>query len=250
MRLATLLLVLVATAVPASSFAAKAVVVAPPDPLRFAEEIRAFEVADSIARAPRGAIVFYGSSSIRMWHERLAQDFAPYVVIGRGFGGSTMSEAAHWFDRAVVPLKPRFIVLYEGDNDLEMGRTPEQILADFDEVVWLMRHRLPEARLFVLSIKPSEARAAQWPAAQKTNARLAALCERSKGKLVFVDVATPLFDENGVPRAELYLEDRLHLSPAGYDEWQKVLRPVLVHAAFKLDPWGSTLPRTDRPPRP
>ena len=33
-----------------------------PDPARFESEIRAFEVADSTAPAPRGAVVFYGSS--------------------------------------------------------------------------------------------------------------------------------------------------------------------------------------------
>ena len=207
---------------------ARAATVPPPDPARFAADIRAFEVADSLAPAPRAAIVFYGSSSICMWHDRLATDFAPLRVVGRGFGGSTMSEAAHYFDRVVVPLLPSTVVIYEGDNDIEMGRTPGEVVRDFVRLSGRLHAKLPRTRLVVLSLKPSPARWVNWPAMRATNARLAALCRRDPARMKFVDLATPLLGSDGQPRPELYLEDRLHLAPACYDAWRGTLFPILV----------------------
>jgi lysophospholipase L1-like esterase len=205
--------------------------VPPPDPRRFESEILAFAAADSAALPPIGTVVFYGSSSIRMWHDRLAADFDPLPVVGRGFGGSTMSEAAYWVDRVVAPLRPWAVVLYEGDNDIEMGRSPEQVVADFDLLAAKLRSSVPGVHLFVLSIKPSGARWKKWPAMQATNALLTAACRRPYSQMTFVDVAIPLLDRNGHPRPEMYLADRLHLSPQGYDSWRDVLQPVL-HEAF------------------
>lgn len=204
--------------------------VLPPDPRRFESEILAFAAADSAARPPEGAVVFYGSSSIRMWHDRLAADFAPLRVVGRGFGGSTMSEAAWWVDRVVAPLRPWAVVLYEGDNDIEMGRLPTHVVADFDLLVAKLRTKVPGVRIFVLSIKPSGARWAKWGKMQATNAMLAAACGRPDSRMTFVDVATPMI-WGGLPRPEMYLEDRLHLTPAGYDAWRSVLQPKLREAA-------------------
>ena len=207
---------------------APAPAVPPPDPARFADEIRAFASADSAMPAPRGAVVFYGSSSIRMWHDRLAGDFSPIPVVGRGFGGSTMSEAAFHLERAVVPLAPSVLVLYEGDNDIEMGRTPGEVLGDFATLAARLHRRLPAIRLIVLSIKPSPARWSKWPAMRETNARIAALCRRHADRMTYVDVGSPLLDTEGRPRPEFYLEDGLHLSPAGYDAWRDALRPVVL----------------------
>ncbi|MDX1933137.1 MAG: hypothetical protein SFU56_11070 [Capsulimonadales bacterium] len=42
-----------------------------------------------------------------------------------------------------------------------------------------------------------------------------------------MDVHTPMLGENGEPRPELYVADRLHLSPEGYKLWTQVLAPYL-----------------------
>ena len=44
--------------------------------------------------------------------------------------------------------------------------------------------------------------------------------------LGYVDVATPLLDENGEPK-DVYLADGLHLDARGYDLWQQALAPYL-----------------------
>ena len=50
-------------------------------------EIAAFDAADRRNPPPRAAILFIGSSTIRLW-KTLAQDFPDHKVINRGFGGS------------------------------------------------------------------------------------------------------------------------------------------------------------------
>lgn len=195
-----------------------------PDPTRFATDIQAFTVADSTSPAPRSAVVFYGSSSIRFWHPRLATDFPQLTVVGRGFGGSTMPEAVHWLPAAVIPLAPRALVLYEGDNDIAMGRTPDEVMADFDSLL----AGLPRAtRLYVIAIKPSVARWEHWPQMREVNRRFAARCKKEKKRLFYVDVATPMLGPDGRPRSTLYLQDRLHLNAAGYDLWRDVAGKAL-----------------------
>src|SRR5262245_10261958 len=59
---------------------------------KFEKEIVAFEEADKKSPPPQGAIVFIGSSGIRLW-KTLAEDFPDHKVINRGFGGSTIADA-------------------------------------------------------------------------------------------------------------------------------------------------------------
>lgn len=198
-----------------------------PDPTRFEADIQAFEAADAVAPPPTGALLCIGSSSIRLWHQTLARDLAPHTVIPRGFGGSTLLDVLHFAPRVVVPYRPAAILLYEGDNDIDFGVTPEEYLAIFDRFVALVRNALPGTAIYVMSIKPSPARWAKWPAMREANRCLAATCARSDD-LHYVDVATPLLADDGLPRRELFLADLLHLNEDGYAVWTAAVRAVLV----------------------
>ena len=104
---------------------------------RWGADIRAFEAADREQAPPEGAVLFVGSSSIRMW-KTLAEDFPGVSVLNRGFGGSEIEDAIYFADRIILPYRPRTVVVYAGDNDLWAGETPEQVFEDFryvDEVV-------------------------------------------------------------------------------------------------------------------
>ena len=191
-------------------------------------EIRAFEEEDRRSPPPAGGIVFTGSSSIRMW-TTLAADMAPLAVLNRGFGGSQAHQALFFAPRIVLPYRPRGVVLYAGENDLEgrTGKTPEHVLAEVAAFADLLSREVPRARLYLLSVKPSPARRRRWPLMRRLNALLAAFA-REDPRRAWVDIATPSFDSRGRRRRELYLEDGLHLSPAGYVLWTTVLRPRLT----------------------
>ncbi|MCC7461583.1 MAG: hypothetical protein IT480_03870 [Gammaproteobacteria bacterium] len=193
-------------------------------PARFAEEIRRFREWDRRNSFPKDAVLFVGSSSIRMWPTQEA--FADWTVINRGFGGSSLADVNNYFDVVVKPFAAKAIVLDAGDNDIAGGKSPQQVSADFDAFVKLVRATQATVPIYYLSIKPSASRWKHWPAMQEANALIKASCEAGE-HLTFVDVGTPLLGENGEPRPELYLEDKLHLSEAGSAIWNKIMREAV-----------------------
>lgn len=196
-----------------------------PDPGRFVDAIRSFRQWDEKNSFPADAALFVGSSSIVGWKTHAA--FPQWPVINRGFGGSCMTDLNHYFDDVVRPYNARVIVVYEGDNDIAGGRTPEQVLADYATFVSKVRAVQPATPIVLLAIKPSTSRWNCWPQAQTANRLIAELAARQPG-VTYVDVATPLLGADGKPRDELYKSDRLHLKDEGYQIWTRTLEPVLT----------------------
>jgi len=210
---------LTVSAAPPASFAAFAE--AYPDPARFEKDIQALEKRP----ITHGAVVAYGSSTIRLW-KTIHVDFAPLTVLQRGFGGSNMADALFYADRILIPARPRAVLLYEGDNDINIGVSPEMIHNAFEALTTHLHTHLPDTRVYFLAIKPSLARWEKWPDMQKANRLIAERCAADP-RLFFIDVATPMFGDDGKPRADLLVGDRLHLSPMGYTLWAAVARNVI-----------------------
>jgi lysophospholipase L1-like esterase len=160
-----------------------------------------------------------------MW-TTLDRDFPGIPVLNRGFGGSEAGDVARFAERIVVPYKPPVVVFYAGDNDLAAGKTPAQVLAAFQSFVAAIHRELPATRVMFVSIKPSIAR---WSIVDKMREanRLVRDYTRTDPRLVYVDVFTPMLDTSGQPRRELYLEDGLHMTPAGYAIWRELIAPVI-----------------------
>lgn len=196
------------------------------DPAKFESAIREFEEADAKESPPAGSIVALGSSTLRLWSADIGKDLAPLTIVPRGFGGSNMNDALHYADRIAINYKPRAILLYEGDNDLAQGISPELIRDTFLKLAAKIHDQLPEARIYVLSIKPSIARKTLWPAAQKTNRLFTEECSKDK-RLVYLDVATPMLDPHGEIRSDLFIKDKLHMNRNGYDIWRKTIKPLM-----------------------
>src|SRR5437588_12786686 len=89
---------------------------------RWEKEIAVFEEMDRKDPPPKRAVLFIGSSTIRLW-STLAKDFPEYRVINRGFGGSEIVDATHFAERIVFPYEPRLIFLRSGGNDIHNGRS-------------------------------------------------------------------------------------------------------------------------------
>ena len=198
--------------------------VADPDPARFAAEIKAFDTRDRKNSYPRDAVLFVGSSSIQNWPT--AEAFPDLAVINRGFGGSQISDVNHFFDEVVSKYRPKVIVFYSGDNDIQAGKSPQQIFDDFAKFVARVHQSLPDTHIICLPVKPSQARWEKWPQMQETNALIAKL-DRRDDRLEIIDTATPLLGPDGKPRKELFLNDGLHLNAKGYAVWNEILAPNL-----------------------
>ncbi len=194
---------------------------------RWEPAIQAFEKQDQKTMPTEGAVLFLGSSSIRLWD--IEASFPDLVTIKRGFGGSMISDVNHFVNRIVLPYKPKTIVLYAGDNDIALGKTAEQVVTDFKAFVKHVHASLPETRILFLSIKPSVARWSVYDEMKRANEDIRRYCEADE-KLVFVDVGSCLLGADGTPRADLLMSDGLHLNTEGYAAWNKVLKPLLADA--------------------
>ena len=183
-------------------------------------EVRGMEQARMAAPPQSGAVVFYGSSSIRLWTS-LREDFPGVNVVNTGFGGSTMAACDYFFERLVVPLHPRSLIVYAGDNDLGDGQSPESVLAGFRSLLQKCEHLGPIPFGF-MSIKPSPARWHLLDSIQRTNALIRQEMA-SHPQSYYVDVYPAMLTETGQPRYELYQPDGLHLSAAGYQLWTEIL---------------------------
>ena len=191
---------------------------------RWEKDIAAFERRDRDPPPPKDAVVFVGSSSIRLWD--LAKSFPGVATINRGFGGSELADSVHFASRIVTRYEPRLVVVYAGDNDIAAGKTPEQVHAAFRDFVRAVHKDLPKVRILYLSIKPSIARWKLVDRGRKANALIEKTCKEDD-RLLYVDVSTPLLGEDGKPRPELFRRDGLHLNDKGYEVWASVLRPYL-----------------------
>ena len=189
-------------------------------------EIDQLTAADATHPPPTGAVLFVGSSSIRFW-TTLAADFPGIPTLNRGFGGSELADSVYYADRIVLPYRPRLVVLYAGDNDLWAGKTPQTVLADFRAFRTKVHAALPQSRIIYLAIKECPSRATVRAQVREANRLIAADCAAHPG-CEFLDVDTPLLAPDGGFRPELYRDDQLHLSPAGYAIWVRLLAPHLA----------------------
>ncbi len=160
-----------------------------------------------------------------MWTS-VAEDFPHTPVLNRGFGGSQLADVARYASRIVLPYRPRLVLVYAGENDLNEGKSPESVLAAYEDLVQQIHRELPQTRIGFISIKPSPSRWHLEAQMRRANALVREYSMRDP-RLFYVDVFTAMLDAQERPREELFLEDRLHLNEAGYALWRAAILPHL-----------------------
>jgi lysophospholipase L1-like esterase len=188
-------------------------------------EISAFAEIDRKQTPPENAVLFVGSSSIRMW-ENLRSSFPNLKVINRGFGGSRLEDVNHYFDRIVTPYQPKTIVLYAGENDIQEGVTPEVVAESYRKFARMTREKLPKTKILYVSLKPSPSR---WKIAgqfRKANELIKTETENDK-RAQFINVWSGMLGADGEPLPEIFLSDKLHMNEKGYAIWRGVLAKYL-----------------------
>jgi hypothetical protein len=194
---------------------------------RWEPEIRKFEELDRKQKDPEGAILFVGSSSIRMW-DTMAKDMDPYPVIRRGYGGAKFSDVAYYAKRIILPHQFRALVLFVG-NDVSGSandKTPGEVAACFRHIVDVVREKHPEVPILCLDVRPTISRWKVWPQIQAANKALSDVCDQDPHAF-FVATSKDHLDKNGQPQESLLRGDKLHLSRAGYDLWTKQIKHAL-----------------------
>lgn len=197
-------------------------------PERWRKDMTAFAQRDAETAPSKDALLFTGSSSIRMWD--LAASWPDDRTINNGFGGSTLPDVIAHFDRLVPPYDARAVIVYSGDNDIKLGHSAATVLANVKAVHALIAAARPGVPVIFIAIKPSSSRWSLWPVMKEVNEAMAAL-EGSLENFFYADIATPMLPQSGeAPGAEWFKKDGLHLSPEGYATWTAVVTETLKRA--------------------
>ncbi len=194
---------------------------------KWESDIQKFEALDKTEDYPDNAIIFAGSSSIRLW-KTLPGDMAPYSVIQRGYGGAKLTDYGIYADRIFSPHKCSAMVLFIA-NDITgetNDKSSEEVRKLFSEVHRIFRKSHPGISVFLISVTPTRSRWKAWPEIKKANELVKEWCEH-KRNTYFIDTDTAFLNANGEPREELFIRDQLHLNEEGYKVWTRIIKGEL-----------------------
>ena len=158
-------------------------------------------------------IIFYGSSTIRLW-KSLNEDFKDVDVINLGFGGAYIDSLSKNFNLLINFLNPKAIVIYLGGNDLNLSLSPEQIIFKIKKFIEKINEKYPNTNIGYITIKPSVERKKKLSDIKKINKGVK-LIANDFPNLVYIDLYNKLLDKGEVT-SRFLLQDGLHLNKEGY----------------------------------
>jgi len=193
-------------------------------PSKFAGEVEKFSTMPS---PEPGGILLVGSSIFKRWTNAVS-DLAPLPVTNRAFGGSQTSHQLTFFDQVVPPCRPALIVWYCGSNDIKGKRDAASILGRTEEWINRVKQMDPTTGVLLVSVirAPQKHRDGQVAVVDAVNRGYEEIA-RSKEGVFFVDVNPALQSTTGEPKAELYVQDGLHLNGEGYHQMTTLLKPAI-----------------------
>jgi hypothetical protein len=198
-----------------------------PEVKAWESDIEKFEQLDVTKSYPSDAILFAGSSSIRLW-STIGKDMTPYNVIQRGYGGAKLSDFAVYADRIIYPHPCKAIVIFIA-NDIsgnENDKSPLEVSQLFRKTLYIIRRKFVDTPVFWISVTPTPSRWAVWPEIKEANGMIKEICE-SHRNTYFIDTEKYFFNSSGLPRSELFIEDKLHLNTEGYKIWSGIIKNEL-----------------------
>lgn len=173
-------------------------------------------------------IALFGDSRIASWNP--APHIAGYDLVNRGIGGETTAQMRYRFDSDVLALRPEFVIIQAGINDLvAAGLAPDAEARIFNNTLANLASMVEQAKssgikVILLTIIPPATpelfRRIVW------SDRIAILVAETNRKLAMldappwvrvIDTQRVLQTTDGVWKKNVTL-DTLHLTPAGYAE--------------------------------
>lgn len=195
-----------------------------PEVKAWENDIQTFGQLDKSENYKKDAILFTGSSSIKLWSS-LANDMTPYPVIQRGYGGARLSDFVVYADRIIAPHSCRAIVIFIA-NDITgnvQDKRPEEVARLVRSVLRTIRKSHPDTPVFWIAVTPTPSRWKVWPEIKKANRLIKDICD-NQNNTYFIRTEYAFLNENGEPKPELFRDDKLHLTEKGYAVWTEIIR--------------------------
>lgn len=190
----------------------------------FKREIQILKQKAIKKKDARDLIVFYGSSTLRLW-KNVAKDFPDWNTLNLGFGGAFIHSLDKYFDVLFSKIQPKSIVLYLGGNDLTLGYSSSKIVDEILSFIKRIHSKFPKTDIYNISIKPSLERAGQLDKIKMINHRLKTRTD-SLEYFHQIDFYQSLILNNKI-RKDHFLQDGLHLNSNGYEVLKNCLNQSL-----------------------
>lgn len=194
---------------------------------RWEREVQELEALDKRETYPDDAVLFIGSSSIRLW-KTIEEDMQPYAAIRRGYGGAKFTDLAVFAERLIKPHNFKALVVFVA-NDIT-GGVNDTPMDDLDQlvrhVIEVGKSHQSNAPIFLIEVTPTPSRFAAWTKIRKLNHQLRELA-LTEPNVYFIATAEYVMDADKQPQASLFVEDRLHLNRDGYQLWTRLIKQQL-----------------------
>ncbi len=194
--------------------------------LKWDKEIASL-AANNAQDGSEDAILFLGSSSIRLWNT-IDRDIAPWKPVRRGFGGSKYCDVALYTPQLIRGLQFQAAAIFVA-NDItggELDKTPEEIARLAKIVIDSIRAERPDAPVLLISVTATPSRFKHWPRIEQANRALQRLSSELKG-VSFLETQSSYLTPEGQPKPEYFVKDMLHQNADGYRVWGDLVRSKL-----------------------
>jgi lysophospholipase L1-like esterase len=174
----------------------------------------------------------WGGSGKALWEA----NFAPLKAVNYGIGGDSTRQALWRLEHGLVDgLTPKLLVLAIGTNNLYgdyNGGTDDEIAAGIRHTVDVVRAKLPQTKVLVLAMLPRQ-NSYFCDRITRINALVAASLAASAdtAQVRFLDPGAAFTTAPGTVKADYYVADQVHLTPAGYVAYQAAIGPVVKELA-------------------
>ncbi len=198
-----------------------------PQNAKWEDAIQEFKKLDSTETYSNDAILFAGSSSIRLWNT-IEEDMSPFKIIQRGYGGAKLNDFAYYAKEIIYPHNFKALVLFIA-NDIsgsKKDKSPKDVADLFNYTIDLVRDKYQDVPIFWIQITPTLNRWDVWDRTNEANNLIKEMCENSEN-LYFIETENYFLTSDGLPNTDLFIEDQLHLNIDGYNKWSEIIKTEL-----------------------
>jgi hypothetical protein len=200
---------------------------------KWEDEIKKLEVLDKKETYSNQAVLFIGSSSIRLW-KSIEEDLDTYEPIKRGYGGAHYYDIIHFTNRLVSPHKVKAIAIFvanditgkeNGINNQTVNRdlSPKEVLRLVKFVTKEIRKSHEKVPIFFIETTPTSKRWKVWDKISKANDLIENYTSKSEN-LYYINTRSFYIGSDGIPNDSLFVKDKLHLNREGYKLWGKIIK--------------------------
>ena len=179
----------------------------------------------------KGQIIFIGDSITDLYHLDDYYADLDKACYNRGIGGDRTTGVIDRLQVSLYDLEPSEVVLMIGINDLNSGRTVEELSSLYQVILNGIKEHLPSSKVFTMSILPMNDLLAgyfdinaQNKKVVETNTHIAQMA--TERGYTYVDLHSQMKDDSG-KLITSYTDDGIHPNANGYAVWTNLLKPLL-----------------------